>query len=109
MPTAKVDWGMFYLYLSYVAHCIIIFAFYLGGGRPVVNKKNVLIVPTVTEDYMEIDNLDISIGNDTKEWDGQRVNLWGIVPLWQSSPSPEVVLSLENPRPGDCWPFRYKL
>ncbi|XP_037964624.2 SUN domain-containing protein 5 [Plutella xylostella] len=39
-----------------------------------------------------------------EEWGG-RAALWGIVPLWRSSPPPQVLLDTSAPAPGDCWPF----
>ncbi|XP_041978609.1 SUN domain-containing protein 3-like [Aricia agestis] len=43
-------------------------------------------------------------GADTVEW-GTQLALWGLIPLWQAAPPPDIVLSLRPPTPSDCWPF----
>ncbi|GBP29713.1 hypothetical protein EVAR_13636_1 [Eumeta japonica] len=43
--------------------------------------------------------------SDTQEWTVVAA-LWGVLPLWKTTPSADITLSSRPITPGDCWPFR---
>ncbi|XP_047995569.1 uncharacterized protein LOC125233557 [Leguminivora glycinivorella] len=54
------------------------------------------------KDY--IDDATVSRGSYTLPWTS-RVALWGVLPLWRSSPPMSNMLAKRSAVPSDCWPF----